>query len=59
MDILSYSFSTLSYRHYMNFLQNPPIIFISINVNKPYMCDPLGSYSWLVSNSIAPILHSG
>ena len=55
MGTLSCGYFPLIYKH-ANFLQkNLIIIFISTNVYRPYVYDPLGLYISLVNNFITPI----
>ena len=57
MDTLSCGRSPSIYRHlvYIFFIKTLIIIFISTNIHRPYVCDPLGPYISLVNNSIDPI----
>ena len=49
--------SRLIYKHWVCgfFIKPIIIIFISINIHRPYKCDPLGPYISLVNNFIDPI----
>ena len=57
MSTLSYSHSLSIYRHlvYQFFIKTLTIMSTSINIHRPYVCEPLGLYISLVNNSIDPI----
>ena len=54
---LSCGRSRFIYRYLVSrfFIKTLIIKFISTNIHRPYVCDPLGPYISLVNNSIGPI----
>ena len=58
MSTLSCGRSPLINRHLVCefFIKILIIIFIYINIYRPYVCDPLGSYISVVNNSIVSII---
>ena len=55
---LSYSYSSLIYRHLVCEIFTKTIIITSLssNIHRLYVCDPLGPYILLVNNSIETLI---
>ena len=57
MNALTYGCSLPIYRHLVCrfFIKALIVMSISINIHRPYVCDPIGPYISLVTNPIDPI----